>query len=243
MMQPPDDHRVDRHAAPVVVVEHEFRRWQLLLVGPDRPVAVVQVELRHDVRELHVGFPVGVDRADVAPVGHSPSVCRRSCRRRLVREHAVRAHDERGMTSLPKSWLDAGSSASRISCSYRNVGVEHVDAHAGQRRVRAGRASAGGCAGFSAKLDDAAVGVDAHHAEASGLRSGTSTHATVRSASRSTWNCEHAAVVHLVDVVAGSTSTYFGLSVAQDVEVLVDRVGGALIPGSRRPAAAPAGSR
>ena len=61
--------RVDRHAAPAIVVEHELGRRQLLLVGPDRPVAVVQVELGRDVTSAPCSPPSTHRRADVAPVG------------------------------------------------------------------------------------------------------------------------------------------------------------------------------
>ena len=41
---------------------------------------------------------------------------------------------------------------------------------------------------------------------------------------------QHQLVVHLVDVVAGEDDHELGLVVGDDVEVLVDRVGGALVP-------------
>jgi len=49
-----------------------FRRRVLFLVRPDGPVAVVEVQLRQDVREVHVRFVEGVDGADVAPSYASP---------------------------------------------------------------------------------------------------------------------------------------------------------------------------
>ena len=42
---------------------------------------------------------------------------------------------------------------------------------------------------------------------------------------------EHAAVVHLVDVVAGEDEDVFGLLGADGVDVLVDGIGGSLVPG------------
>ncbi len=41
----------------------------------------------------------------------------------------------RGMTSLPKSWPECASSASRSELVVQECGVEHVDAHAGERAV------------------------------------------------------------------------------------------------------------
>ena len=44
---------------------------------------------------------------------------------------------------------------------------------------------------------------------------------------------QHEAVVHLVDVVAGEDEDVLGLLGADGVDVLVDGVGGALVPGLR----------
>ena len=54
-----DDHaaghqRIDRDAAPALLVEHELRRRRLRLVGPDRPVLVVDVELGIDPDQLEL---------------------------------------------------------------------------------------------------------------------------------------------------------------------------------------------
>ena len=48
--------------------EHELRRRRLRLVGPQRPLGIVQVELRVHLAQIHVRLEVGVERADVAPV-------------------------------------------------------------------------------------------------------------------------------------------------------------------------------
>jgi hypothetical protein len=43
---------------------HEFGRRSDLGEGPDRPVAVVEVERRPEIGQVDVGFPLGVDRPD-----------------------------------------------------------------------------------------------------------------------------------------------------------------------------------
>ena len=48
--------------------EDELRRRRLRLVGAQRPLRIVEVELRVDLAQVHVRFEVGVERADVAPV-------------------------------------------------------------------------------------------------------------------------------------------------------------------------------
>ncbi len=63
------DDRVERlSAAAAFVGEDELRRRRLHLVRAQRPLRIVEVELRVDVAEIHVRFVVGVERADVAPV-------------------------------------------------------------------------------------------------------------------------------------------------------------------------------
>ncbi len=64
------DERRDPDAAPAVHVVDELGRRRDLRIGPDRPVAVVEIELRDDVGQVDVRLPIGVERADVAPVGH-----------------------------------------------------------------------------------------------------------------------------------------------------------------------------
>src|SRR4051812_18314890 len=65
----------------------ELGRGEIGLKGADRPLVVVHVEQRIDANEVHIGLEVGVERADVPPVGVALAV--------LVTEgkgeHAVRA--------------------------------------------------------------------------------------------------------------------------------------------------------
>ena len=60
--------RVDGDAAPAVFVEHELRRRRLRLVGPDRPVLVVDVELGIDPDQLEIGLVKGIDCSNIAPI-------------------------------------------------------------------------------------------------------------------------------------------------------------------------------
>ena len=63
------DDRIERlSAAAAGFGEHELRRRRLRLIGAQRPLGIVQVELRVHLAEIHVRLEVGVERADVAPV-------------------------------------------------------------------------------------------------------------------------------------------------------------------------------
>jgi len=63
------DQRGGRAAAPAGIVVHELGRRVHLAVRPDRPVAVVEVEVGHHLGQVDVGGEVAVDGANVAPVG------------------------------------------------------------------------------------------------------------------------------------------------------------------------------
>ncbi len=58
-----------RAASTAVSAKTNFGGGKVGLIGADRPVLVVQVQLRIDGDQVHVGLVVGVQRAHVAPVG------------------------------------------------------------------------------------------------------------------------------------------------------------------------------
>src|SRR5258708_1102059 len=64
------DHRISRDADArlSLVPEDELRRRIVRCARSDRPPEVIEVELRMDLDEVHLRLPVGVDRADIAPI-------------------------------------------------------------------------------------------------------------------------------------------------------------------------------
>ncbi len=88
----------------------------------------------------------------------------------------------------------------------------------------------GGSAGFSTKSGDHAVGIDRHHAKAGGFgfRHDKAAHGHIRA--RIDVLLQHQFVVHLVDVVAREDDHVFRRVGGDDVDVLVNRVGGAFVP-------------
>ena len=109
-------------------------------------------------------------------------------------------------------------------------GVEHIDAHGTQGNIRIAWHGRWVIRLFR-ELHHAAFIVDRHHAESGSL--------ILRHLDASDRHVglvahvvgDHLAVVHLVDVVAGEDQYILGLVDAQNVEVLVDGVGRALVPG------------
>ena len=130
--------------------------------------------------------------------------------------------------SFPKSWL-VGSRRVGFERLQQHVGVENVDAHRGQRDVcRAGNRRR--VLRLLDKAGDAIVLVDRQHAEA---RRVLLRHFDGRQRHRRAAllvEAQHLRVVHFVDVIARQHDHVMRAFLNDRVEVLVDRVGGALIP-------------
>ena len=133
------------------------------------------------------------------------------------------------MRSLPKSRLRAGGLGVAAQQVDEELGAEDVDAHRGQRHV----GLAGDAGRVGRLLDeggDPVLVVDVHDAEADGLHPRHLEAADGDVGALVDVLLEHQLVVHLVDVVAGEDDHELRLVVVDDVDVLVDRVGGALVP-------------
>ena len=212
-----------------VAVGHELGRRQLPLVGPDGPVGVIDVQLRRDGGKVQVGRPECINRAYVAPVGgdvahglgHAGHAERMG--QRLAFGHRTRNH------VLAEVVAGVGVGQVLFEQAVEVFGVEHVDAHAGQRHVvvpgHGGRV--GGL--FHEGLDVACI-VHGHHPEGMGFaaRHLDAAHGAAQAVFGMV--LDHDGVVHLVDMVAGQHHHIVGPVGTHDVEVLVDGVGGAAVP-------------
>ena len=222
------DQRIDRHAATAVVVEDELGRRQLLLVGPDRPVVVVEVQLRGHLGQFHVGFPVGIDGAGVAPVGNPGFVHADAGIGEVVGEHpvAVDAMRDQVLAEVVRG-LRIVVVADQLFVE--EVGIEDIHAHAGQGAVRAS-GDRRWILGFLDEGRHALPVVDLHDAEFRGLepRHIDAGNAEIRLAFGMLG--QHARVVHLVDVIAGKHQHVLGPVAPDQVEVLEHRIGGPPVP-------------
>ena len=101
--------------------------------------------------------------------------------------------------------------------------VEEIDAHVGQRalvsRLR-----------LLVELDDAPRFVGGHNAETIALLQGHVHHRHGQVGAFLFVIGDHGPVIHLVDVVAGENKGQVGLALAQVTQILVDGIGGAVIP-------------
>src|SRR5262249_58968444 len=98
------------NTAPIIIIEDELRRWQLLLIGPYRPVRIVDIERRRRPYEVKVGRPVGVDRADVAPISLSVGSRLDTAVLETVRSGEAPAHHMRddGLAEIVTRWRVGG---------------------------------------------------------------------------------------------------------------------------------------
>ncbi len=84
--------------------------------------------------------------------------------------------------------------------------------------------------GLLLELIDGVVGVGVQDAEPGGLRQGDVPHGDGAGGVVLFVVCDHGGVVHLIDVVAGEDHHVVRVKAVHEVDVLVDGVGGALVP-------------
>ena len=222
-------------APPVVVVEDELGRRQRIGPCEDRPLAVVEVELRLDRDEVHVRVVEGVERPDVAPVAALDLARARDLVAREVVDVRLAALDERrddAAAHVVIGGVVLGVAGDDVD---QRVGAEDVVAHRGEDLVgRVGQSDGvgrllpegGDRLAVGGRLDDAElVGLGQRGAQRRDGHGGPALDVLV----------DHLARVHAVDVVGAEYGHDVGALVVEQVEVLVDRVGRAREPA--RPAA------
>jgi len=145
-----------------------------------------------------------------------------------VGEHAVARHDV-GNDVLAE--VAAGTLGQRIALKLleQEPGVENVNPHRGQRPpgiARHGRR----VLRLLDELDDTACFIHTHHPEFAGFADGHVDAGDGHVGVLTGMLGQHAAVVHLVDVVAGNDQDVLRLVAAQEMQVLVDGIGRPLVP-------------
>src|SRR5256885_6674911 len=216
---------VHTNAHAVGIAEDEFCGRILVLPGAERPGTIVQIEDRRNADEVHVGFVVGVERADVAPVLRSVAVFVDE----IVSEDAVLG-DDAGKNVLAEIVMRFWIFRIGDKDGDEELGIENVDAHGGVALAglvrRLFRMS-----GLFFEADDAPVLVDFDDAELMGGLGGWNLDGAdgdVRAGIEML--LEHLGVVHFVDVIATQDENVFRAFAGDGVNVLVDGVGRAAIP-------------
>src|SRR5712691_1585824 len=200
--------------------------WRILVLpGTERPVLVIKIEDWRDADEVHVGFVIGVESADVAPVEGVLGVFIDE----VVGKDAVLRNDAR-KNVLAKIVAGLGILGVREKNGNQQVGIEDVNSHRSIAVARVVRRLFRDSRLFL-EADDAPILVGLNHTELfRGLGGGYFDGCDGDLGAGVAVLLEHAAVVHLVDVIAGEDEDEFRALAADGVDVLVDVVGGALIP-------------
>jgi hypothetical protein len=222
------DERVHRGAATAFEIVHELRGRRDLGIGPDRPVAIVEIELRVDVGEVDIGLPVGVDRAHVAPIGDFLIRRTDAGAREAVRPGRSVLDDigDDVLAEVARRPLGGGVAAQLL---HQEARLEHVDTHRCERIVRLVR-DARRVLGLLDEIDDAVAAINMHHAEAGGFHARHLEAADGDIGAGVHMLAQHDFVVHLVDVIAGQQHDVARAVVLDDVHVLVNGVSGSLVP-------------
>src|SRR5277367_3395034 len=213
----------DTHAGGIG--ENEFGGRILLLPGVQRPALVIEVEDRGDGDQVHVGFVVGLDGADITPVGFFFFIFVAE----IVGEDAMLFDDARDDV-LAEIVFGGGIFGVGDQDGNEQLGIEKIDAHGGVHFVRM-NARTLGVGGFFLEADDAPVFVGLEDAETAGSFLGRDFEggdSDVRTGLDVL--LEHLLIIHFVDMVAGEDEDEIGLFGADGIDVLIDGVGGALIP-------------
>src|SRR5580693_2380146 len=216
---------IERDAHARGIGEDEFGGRILLLPGVQRPALVVEVEDRRDGNQVHVGFVVGLDGADIAPVRFFLFIFVA----KVVGEDAVLFDDARNDVFAE---IMFGVGVFRVGDQDGNeqLRIEKIDAHGGVHFVGMDARTLG-VGGFFLEADDAPVLVGFEHAETSGGFLGRDFEGGDGDVCAGfDMLLEHFLIIHFVDVIAGEDEDEVGLFRADGIDVLVNGVGGALIP-------------
>ena len=220
------DDGVDAHAGTSGFAEDELGGRVLVGAAAHGPGLVVEVEGGGDGGDVHVGFVVGLEGTDVAPVEGALLVFVDE----VVGVDFVAAK-ELGEDVVAEVVFGVGVFGVADELGKEDVGVEEVDAHGNVDHVWIeGRADVGFFGFFDEACDLAVLG-DFDDTELGDLVGGDGQRGEGDVGAGVAVLLHHEGVVHLVDVVAGEDEDVLGFLGADGVDVLEDGVGCALVPG------------
>src|SRR5271166_3383305 len=216
---------VDGNALAVGIGKDEFRGGILVLPAAERPMLVVEVEDWGNADEVHIGFIVGVEGADVAPIESLLAILVDE----VVGVDAVLG-DDAGENVLAEIVGRLGILGIGEEDGDEELGIKNVDAHGGVAMSSFVRRLLG-LGGLLLEADDAPVLVGFDDPELlGGLGDGDTDGGDSDVGGGVDVLLEHAGIVHLVDVIAGEDEDELGALAADGVDVLINGVRGALVP-------------
>ena len=175
--------------------------------------ALVTTELEGGLlaQQIHVGFPQRIDGSHVLPVAVEG-----------IGHHFVTGGQETGDDVLAKVVGGIGVFLVGDQSVPQHLPVEAVNAH--------GSVGGLGLGGLFLELVDGIVGVGVQNTETGSLRQGDASHGDGAGSLVLFMVGHHVGVVHLIDVVAGENHHIVGVEAIHKIDVLVNGVGGTLVP-------------
>ena len=216
---------IDGGSHTIRIGEDEFGRGIVLLPGAQGPVLVIKVEDGRDADEVHVGFVIGIDGANVSPVEGFFIVLID----KVVGEDAILRNDARKNVFteiMGRLWIFG------IGKKHGDEELRAEDIHAHGGVAVCGFVRRGfGLGGLFFKPDDAPVPVGFDDAKLFGsFFRGNFEGSDGDVGAGINVLAKHFGVIHFVDVVTRKNEDIFGTLAADGVNILINGVGGALIP-------------
>ena len=229
-----DDHAarqqaVQRPPRAVARLVNELRGGTVGVDRAQRPRWIVEVKLWVDADQVHVGFVVRVDRADIAPVGVRAVIAGDWVFVKIVRVQMITVAQGFGQHVLTEIMARGIITPVQLEQLFQRFAVEDVIAHAGQRHVWSVWHRAG-VFGFLLKLRDAVAVINLQHTEPRGFRHRHGICGDADIGAKVEVLLNHVIDVHFVDVITAKDRDQVRIVVFYQMQILIHRVGCTAVP-------------
>src|ERR1022692_1400252 len=221
---------VDSLATAIDLVEGELGRWIGVAGTAHGPLTIVEVELGRDLAQIHVGVVVGLDGADIAPVGDGAFRLTGDAVGLEVVSVDGGVAGELGQDVLAEIVMTVGIFRVGLEQIHKSAGGENVVAHRG--------VDLGGMAGHGRRFrvlfvkgQNASILVGFKDAKFGGLLLGDGDGSDGHFRVPSHVEVDHAGDVHAVDMITTEDRYHVRVGLLDEINVLEDGIGGALVPG------------
>ncbi len=199
------------------------------LQGPNRPVVVINVQLRLNGSDIHVGRPIGIDGADVAPIDDALVTTGADAGLgEVVGMSLLIAHQGRNNIHAEVAVRTFGLGV-LLQHVIKEVGVEDINAHGGQRHIGIAR-HGGRVFGLFDEFGDEVVIINLHDAQGRGLIAGHRDAGDGKRRAHSDMVQNQSRIIHFIDMVTGEDHHVLGTVVTDNIDILINGIGCALIP-------------
>ena len=216
-------------AASTGFVQNELRRRIVVAGRPQRPPAIVEVQLRRHGAQIHIGVVIRLNRPHVAPVSQLTRRVAGDVVRLEVVGHHRRSPNQPGQYVAPKIMGRVGVFGVRRQFPQQTARREDVVAHRGVHLVRI--AGHGRCLRILlVEAENGAVFVGFNHAKLARQRFFHGNRGNRNLGRLLHVELNHVANVHAIDVVGTKDAHQIRIGLLNQVHILVDRIRRAPVP-------------